>query len=240
VAGFDQPEETPRRLGAVAVVLTAAAGSLDAVTFFAFNEVFASTMTGNLVLLGLDVGRGRWFPAIESVSAILGYATGLVLGTLACGLVMRRKPWRTAVAGALAVELAILLLVGLGWYGLDEGRTRAVLLVVGAALAMGVQAAALRYVGPNGTPTNFLTGTVTDAVSGLVDSYKPKVDYNGAARIAVIAVAAAAGAAVQLRVPSLTYVLPVGCVLVAFVLMLSVVRANHGGVVEGEPELAPA
>ncbi|WP_165438385.1 DUF1275 family protein [Pseudonocardia sediminis] len=118
MTGFDHPEKAPRTLGAVTVALTAAAGSLDAVTFFAFNEVFASTMTGNLILLGLD------------------------------------------------------------W------------------------------------------------------------DGNSALRIATVAVAAAAGAFVQLRAPDFTYLIPVAMVALVIVLMVRVTMANHGGLVQGDPQFA--
>lgn len=241
VTGFDHPERAPRTLGAVTVALTAAAGSLDAVTFFAFNEVFASTMTGNLILLGLDVGRGRWFQALEALVAIGGYSAGLIVGTLACGLIMRRLPWRNAVGVALTVEFAILVLVGIGWYGLsdpEDSTVRAILLVIGAAVAMGVQAAALRYVGPTGTPTNFLTGTVTNWVSGMVELHKPSWDGNSALRIATVAVSAAAGAFVQLRAPDFTYLIPVAMVALAIVLMVRVTMANHGGLAQGDPQFA--
>ncbi|MET0188170.1 MAG: DUF1275 family protein [Pseudonocardia sediminis] len=239
MSGFDHPEVAPRLLGAVTVALTGAAGALDAVTFFAYNEVFASTMTGNLILLGLDVGRGRWLETAEALCAIGGYTAGLALGTVIAGLIMRRLPWRSAVGVALTVELGLLVALGLGYYGFvspESDTVRAVLLVAGGAVAMGIQAAALRYVGPTGTPTNFLTGTVTNWVSAMVELHKPRWDGNSALRIVAVAVAAALGALVQVHAPALTYALPVLLVLVAVVLMGRVVVANHGGLTRGEPQ----
>ena len=239
MTGFDHPERAPRLLGAVTIALTAAAGSLDAVTFFAFNEVFASTMTGNLVLLGLDVARGRWLHALEPLCAIGGYVVGLAAGTLAAGTVMRRLPWRNAVGITLTLELALLVAVGFGWYAFDdptEQVLRSTLLIVGAATAMGVQAAALRYVGPSGTPTNFLTGTVTNWVAGMVEPHRPRFDGNSALRILVLAVAAGAGALIQRWDPDYLYVLPVAMVSLAIVLMALVVRMNHGGLLDGEAQ----
>lgn len=239
MTGFDHPERAPRLLGAVTIALTAAAGSLDAVTFFAFNEVFASTMTGNLVLLGLDVARGNWAHALEPLFAIVGYMAGLAVGALLAGLIMRRLPWRNAVGITLTVELALLVTIGFGWYAFDEPGTqlvRSILLIVGAAVAMGIQAAALRYVGPSGTPTNFLTGTVTNWVAGMVEPHRRAFDGNSALRILVLAVAAGAGALIQRWDGDYLYVLPVLMVSLAIVLMALVVRLNHGGLVSGEPE----
>ncbi|GLZ54098.1 DUF1275 family protein [Actinomycetospora sp. NBRC 106378] len=234
----------PRLLGTVTVVLTAAAGAIDVVTFFAFNQVFASTMTGNLVLLGLGVGQGEWSQVIDNVCAMGGYCGGLVVGTLVCGVAMRRLPWRNAVGIALTVELALLIAVGIFWWGVDDdaaiAQWRVIVLVVGSGLAMGIQAAAMRYIGPAGTPTSFLSGTVTNWVSSLVELHKPfRWGWNSPLRIAAIVVAAAGNAVIQAQVPDLAFAVPVLLVLVAIVGMAVVTRANHGGLVAGEPEFAP-
>ncbi|MEJ2867188.1 DUF1275 family protein [Actinomycetospora sp. OC33-EN08] len=244
MTGFDHPERRPGLLSAVTVVLTAAAGAIDVVTFFAFNQVFASTMTGNLVLLGLGIGQGDWFQSLDNVVAITGYCSGLVVGTLVCGVAMRRLPWRNAVGVALTVELALLVVLGAYWYGVDDesapGEVRVVVLVLGAGLAMGIQAAAMRYIGPAGTPTSFLSGTVTNWVSSLVELHKPfSWNWNSPLRIGIIVVAAAGNAVVQAEFPALAFAVPVLLVAVAIVLMALVTRANHGGLTAGEPEFAP-
>ncbi len=244
MTGFDHPERRPGLLSAVTVVLTAAAGAIDVVTYFAFNQVFASTMTGNLVLLGLGVGEGEWMQVVDNVCAIAGYCGGLVAGTLVCGVAMRRLPWRNAVGIALTVELVLLVAVGLYWWGVDDGsavgQAKVVVLVVGSGLAMGIQAAAMRYIGPAGTPTSFLSGTVTNWVSGLVELHKPFAwNWNSPLRIGVIVVAAACNAVLAHRLPDLAFAVPIALVLVAIVMMARVTRANHGGLVAGEPQFAP-
>ncbi|WP_433801567.1 DUF1275 family protein [Actinomycetospora sp. CA-084318] len=243
MTGFDQPERRPGLLSAVTIVLTAAAGAIDVVTFFAFNEVFASTMTGNLVLLGLGIGQGDWFQALDNLTAIAGYCSGLIVGTVVCGIAMRRLPWRNAVGVALTVELALLVAVGAFFYTVDDealAQPRVVVLVLGAGLAMGIQAAAMRYVGPAGTPTSFLSGTVTNWVSSLVELHKPFTwNWNSPLRIAIIVVAAGGNAVVARVEPDFAFVVPVLLVAVAIGLMAVVTRANHGGLVAGEPEFAP-
>ena len=244
MTGFDHPEQRPRLLGAVTVILTAAAGAIDVVTFFAFNQVFASTMTGNLVLLGLGLGQQEWGQVVDNVCAIGGYCSGLVVGTLVCGIAMRRLPWRNAIGIALTVELALLIAVGAVWWGVDDaspiGRVRVIVLVVGSGLAMGVQAAAMRYIGPAGTPTSFLSGTVTNWVSSMAELHKPFTwRWNSPLRIGVIVVAAAGNAAIQAEVPDVAFAVPVLLVVAAIICMAVVTRANHGGLVAGEPEFAP-
>ncbi|TDQ62937.1 uncharacterized membrane protein YoaK (UPF0700 family) [Actinomycetospora succinea] len=244
MTGFDDPERRPRTLSAVTVILTAAAGAIDVVTYFAFNQVFASTMTGNLVLLGLGLGQGDWPQIVDNVCAIAGYCGGLLAGTVCCGLAMRRWPWRNAVGATLTFELALLLVLGAFWYGVDEDSPivawKVVVLVVGAGLAMGVQAAALRYVGPAGTPTSFLSGTVTNWVSGLVELHRPFAwNWNSPLRLLAVVVAAAGNAVVQRWAPDWSFVAPVVLVAVAIVLMAVVTHANSGGLTAGEPQFAP-
>ena len=241
MTGFDHPEKRPRTLGAVTIVLTAAAGALDVVTFFAFNEVFASTMTGNLVLLGLGLGRGDLYQAFDNVCAIAGYCGGLVLGTGFCVLMMRRLPWRNAVGATLTLELAILLAIATMWFVVDDDpvldQAKLVLLVLGSGLAMGTQSAACRYIGPAGTPTSFLTGTVTNWVSALAEPHRPGFGWNSPLRIGALVAAAAGNAVIQRFAPDWSFAVPVVLVVIAIVLMAVVTRANHGGLVAGEPEL---
>lgn len=244
VTGFDEPERRPRTLSAVTVMLTAAAGAIDVVTYFAFNQVFASTMTGNLVMLGLGLGQGDVAQIVDNICAIGGYCSGLVAGTVFCGLAMRRWPWRNAVGATLTFELALLLLLGAFWYGVDDDsplvQWKVVVLVVGSGLAMGVQAAAVRYVGPAGTPTSFMSGTVTNWISSLVELHKPFTwNWNSPLRLLAVIVAAGGNAVVQRFAPDWSFVAPVVLVLLAIVLMAVVTRANSGGLTAGEPQFAP-
>ncbi|GLZ48626.1 hypothetical protein Acsp06_48110 [Actinomycetospora sp. NBRC 106375] len=244
MTGFDEPERRPRTLSAVTILLTAAAGAIDVVTYFAFNQVFASTMTGNLVLLGLGLGQGDWTQIADNICAIGGYCGGLIAGTVFCGLAMRRWPWRNAVGATLTFELALLLLLGAFWYGVDDDsplvQWKVVVLVVGAGLAMGVQAAAVRYVGPAGTPTSFMSGTITNWVSSLVELHKPfRWNWNSPLRLLAVIVAAAGNAVVQRFAPDWSFVAPVVLVAIAIVLMAVVTRANSGGLTVGAPQFDP-
>ncbi len=243
MTGFDDPERRPRTLGAVTISLSAAAGAIDVVTYFAFNQVFASTMTGNLVLLGLGLGEGDVGQIVDNICAVGGYCGGLVLGTLFCGLLMRRFPWRNAVGATLTFELGLLLVLGGFWYGVDEGsplvQWKVIALVVGAGLAMGVQAAAVRYVGPTGTPTSFMSGTITNWVSSLVELHKPFTwNWNSPLRLLALVAAAGGNALVQRLAPDWSFVAPVVLVVLAIVLMGVVTRVNSGGFTVGDPQFA--
>lgn len=62
------------------LLLTATAGALDATTFIGLGSVFASVMTGNLVLLGLSAGKSDAGLAIASGIALAGYVAGTLVG----------------------------------------------------------------------------------------------------------------------------------------------------------------
>jgi uncharacterized membrane protein YoaK (UPF0700 family) len=99
---------------------------------------------------------------------------------------------------------------------------KVIVLVAGAGLAMGVQAAAVRSVGPAGTPTSFMSGTITNWVSGLVELHRP-FRWNGNSPLRLLAVILAAGgnALVQRVAPAWSFVAPVVLVAIAIVLMRS-------------------
>ncbi|WP_075324306.1 MULTISPECIES: YoaK family protein [unclassified Pseudonocardia] len=238
--GFDLPERAPRLLGVVTILLAATAGSLDAVTFFAFDGVFAGAMTGNFVHLGLVLGHGNWAAVSSPMCALGGYVIGLGLGTVVVGLALRRLPWRHAVCVALAGEFLalalalalalVLVLVGLGWWtlsSLGHQPLHVAVLVSGGALAMGLQAAAFRHVGPIGTPTNYMTGVVTNWVSSMVDVDRPRWDGNAGLRILTVVAGAAVGALVHGVAPALAYLLPVVMVAAAVLAMAGVAHTDH-------------
>src|SRR3954451_7863650 len=55
------------------VALASVAGFLDAVSLARITHTFVAFQTGNLVLVGLDVGRGNWTDAAPPALAIVAY-----------------------------------------------------------------------------------------------------------------------------------------------------------------------
>src|ERR1019366_10626488 len=102
----------------VAVMLLAmTSGALDAIGFLGLGGVFASVMTGNVVLLGLSAGTRNGVLAAHAVVAISGYVIGVTAGVRVAG---PRSPtgtvgWSTAVNAVLAVELGLVVVFAIGW-----------------------------------------------------------------------------------------------------------------------------
>lgn len=151
-------------------LLAWAAGSLDAIGYVGLEHVFTANMTGNLVLLGLAVGQGLGFAALRNVVALAGFIAGVAIERI---LDVRREEsveWSRGVTRAVFVEGGILALFALSWH--LSGHVRAGgyqhLLIALAAMAMGIQSAAVRRLNLTGIATTYMTGTLTSLVSGVV------------------------------------------------------------------------
>ena len=62
------------------LLLTCAAGAVDAISYLGLGHVFTAMMTGNTVLLGLAVGQGHLGAAVRSVVALIGFSLGVIVG----------------------------------------------------------------------------------------------------------------------------------------------------------------
>ena len=152
------------------LVLTWAAGNIDAVGYLALGQVFTANMTGNTVLLGLHLGREQGAAALRALVALLGFGLGLVIGALIVERIRDKGPWPPAVTWALALEAAMLAAFAAGlyltWKVREIVETQA--LIALSAIAMGIQSAAVRRLNVPGIATTFVTGTLTTAVTSLV------------------------------------------------------------------------
>ena len=155
--------------GAVLVLLSLAAGCVDAVSFLGLGQVLTAAMTGNTVLLGLALGQAELQAALRSVVALLGFFIGVLLGAS----IVQPVPGRlgsAAVAAALAIELALLLVLAVAWQLADGDRWVEIrlALIAMAGLAMGIQSAIAHRIGIAGIATTYVTGTLTTIGTRLV------------------------------------------------------------------------
>jgi uncharacterized membrane protein YoaK (UPF0700 family) len=151
------------------LVLTGAAGCVDAISYMGLGHVFTAMMTGNTVLLGLAVGQGEVLAALRSILALLGFALGVVLGAVIVEGDQKREDWSPAVTGAFAVEAVVLGAFAAAWHVSGAESAAAIYgLIVLLGVAMGIQAAAVRRLGVPGIATTYITGTVTSLFVDLV------------------------------------------------------------------------
>src|SRR5690242_351643 len=137
------------------MLLTLAAASVDAVSYFGLGHVFTAMMTGNTVLLGLALAQGELLAAARSILALLGFALGVTLGAIVVEHDESDSEWPHVVTAAFAVE-AVVLFVFAGlwfWSGPSRGAHTVHVLIVLLGTAMGIQAAAVRRLDVPGIAT---------------------------------------------------------------------------------------
>ncbi len=59
------------------MLLAAVGGFLDAYTFISRNGVFATSQTGNLVLLGVKMAQGQWVQGVRHIPPIIAFVAGV-------------------------------------------------------------------------------------------------------------------------------------------------------------------
>jgi uncharacterized membrane protein YoaK (UPF0700 family) len=203
------------------VLLTLTTGAVDAASFLALGNVFSSVITGNLVLLGAAAGTGRPELAVHSGVALAGYVAGVMAGAPLAGRQHDATgTWPPSVTVTLAVELVILVAFSVGWElaGTHPAGGGQLALVAVLAVAMGLQAAAVRRLGQ--MSTTYLTSTLTALVAGLVTGSKPDGMARNLGVLATLIIGAIAASMIlegaRAWLP-LVILLPLGLVIVASV-----------------------
>jgi uncharacterized membrane protein YoaK (UPF0700 family) len=148
----------------LAFSLAGVAGFVDAHLFLHVTNVFVANMSGNMVRAGIFTGSGDWSIAALSVAALVAFASGVGLAIAHHDRQLRQnKPVRPddllVIEALLTLSLpSILILFDVEFSNRAEPIHY---LVIGiGALAMGIQASALRRVGSIAVATTYGTGTI--------------------------------------------------------------------------------
>ena len=203
--------------------------------------MFASVITGTLVLLGVAAGTHDGALAEHCAVALASYVVGVAVGAplsarrtgrwLAgwrgrhpSAVLAHREIWPSWLTVALGLELCVLVVFCAGWElsGGHPSATAQLLLVAPAAIAMGIQSATVRHLAE--ISTTYLTGTMTSVISALVTGRKPQGLERSLGIFAAVIVGAGASAVVTAYVPAL---LPV-VLLVPLALVVWFASARFG------------
>ncbi|HEX4765090.1 MAG TPA: DUF1275 family protein [Lichenihabitans sp.] len=144
------------RLQALAAILAALAGYVDASGFLATGGFFVSFMSGNSTRLGIGAAQD---PEVAAVAAGLigAFSAGIVLGAIAGDKAGDRR--RPVVLGLVAMLLAAA--AGLGTAGLVSGS------VVAMAMAMGVENNVFARNGQVSLGVTYMTGSLVKLGQGI-------------------------------------------------------------------------
>ena len=186
-----QPHESP--LPGALLVLTAATGLIDAVSYLALGHVFTANMTGNVVFLGFAVAGAPGLSIPRSLVSLGAFLAGAVAGgRLAARL--GSGPQHRWVATAFGAEAVLLLCAALS-AAVGRGSALYALysVIVLTALAMGVRNATVRKIALPDLTTTVLTLTLTGlaADSALAGGANPRAWRRGASVLSMFSGAAA-------------------------------------------------
>jgi len=180
--------------------MTAVTGLVDAVSFLSLGRVFTANMTGNIVLLAFATAHVSGLSIARSVTALLAFVVGAILG----GRVMARTSADAQVrfaARAFLLEVAFLFAAsfcGIGYRAdLLDNSFQPFALIGFTALAMGTRNAAVRKLTIPDLTTTVLTLTITGigADSTLANGNNPRLTRR-VASVASMFLGAALGAVV--------------------------------------------
>lgn len=189
----------------LAIALAFVGGYVDAVGFVALANVFTGHVTGNTVMLAIDVAEGTWSNIVRRLLAIVMFLAGIVLAAVLNAHIVRRG-MRSRFAPAFAVEAILLTPLILS----DGAFTHAAMqvprpgwtlyaLVALAAIALGLQNGTLRKLGSATVHTTYISGMVTALMEGVIDRWLPRRDGQPEGSTSPAAAAPTASAAAAAR-----------------------------------------
>lgn len=157
----DAPRERkPKAL--IALVLTAAAGFLDARGARELGGALVAHMSGNTAHLATRLTQDDLGGALRYVTPLVGFLIGLTISIVVAEVASRRRVHRTL---ALVLGLELVMLLG---GGLARALRHPLLGVFGWASAMGAQNATLRHVAGHQVRTTFVTGILVALTDEIV------------------------------------------------------------------------
>jgi uncharacterized membrane protein YoaK (UPF0700 family) len=174
------------------LVLTFVTGILDAVSFLALGQVFATMQTGNVIFLGLGIADVSGAPLLAPLVALGAFLAG---GSAAA--LLTRPAAANGLRVAMTVEIGLLGIAAVlaALADVDPGELTAYLLIAMLSVAMGLRNTIARRIGDPNLATTVLNLTLSAFVShtptGIAS--EGELALRGAA-IAAILAGAVAGA----------------------------------------------
>jgi len=191
--------------------MTAVTGLVDAVSFLSLGRVFTANMTGNVVLLGFATARVPGLSITLSLTALMSFLIGAVLGGRMMARASGDSNFRIA-AQVFLLEVVVLTtasVCAIGYKGhVVELSVQPLALIALTALAMGSRNAAVRKLAIPDLTTTVLTLTLTGiaADSSLANGNNVRVARRMGAVLAMFS-----GAAVGAVVISHSVAAALGC-----------------------------
>lgn len=239
-----EPEERGRQVHLVGL-LAFASGSIDVVTLMVIGGSFTSVITGNLIFIGRAIGTQSLSPALHAVMAVAGYMAGVAVASSLRQALSRGAPqqaaWPRSATQVLAVEWVVLAALNVAWicYHAAPPPAAADVLLVVAAVALGMQGAAARSIKGNPS-TTYMTGALTTLVEALSTGGRRTIDASVAVGLLCLVAGAACGAVLVVHASQAALLPPLASLALVVVIMLGRHRREQRTEAERASDGSPA
>jgi uncharacterized membrane protein YoaK (UPF0700 family) len=223
------PTAHPRVRDALVISLTLLTGAMDSVAFLRLDNVFTSVMTGNMVLLGMGIGRADWSQFEHAAIAVVAYIAGAMIGGRVSGEIGNDDSvWPVQVTLALAVEFLLFAAVNVMWFvghARPDGVEKPIMVTL-AALALGIQSSAVIRLNVTGLSTTYLTGTLTGVARSLIVDRRFRGNGRSTLVLLALIAGAALGAVLAIQAPLIAAIPPL---IILAVVLGAAVFVFHAG-----------
>ena len=145
------------------LVLTAATGAVDAVSYLALDRVFTGNMTGNVLFIGFGLVGVQDIPLVNNLVALLAFMLGAVLGSRVAGRGSGPVRLNRPALVMVGVNTVLVLALAAAWIALGRIGTPVMVVITGLlALLLGAQAAAVKQIGIRDLSTVVVTMTMVN------------------------------------------------------------------------------
>jgi len=151
------------RYSAALLVMTAATGAVDAVSYLSLDRVFTGNMTGNVLFIAFGLVGIEDIPVLNNIVALLAFMLGAVIGSR----IIRNssEPWHLPMrsVAVLIGTTAGTALVAIVWIVIGELHEPLFIIITGVlALLLGAQAASVKTTGIRDLSTVVVTMTMVN------------------------------------------------------------------------------
>ena len=146
----------------VGYLLAFAGGFLDVYTYICRDGVFANAQTGNMVLLGVNVAKGDFLPALSYLIPVLAFVLGVVISYFIKSKFLENDflQWKQIVLG---VEIASLIAVAF----VPSGKISNMIVNIIISFVSSLQVQSLRRIKGNILATTMCTGNLRSGVEAI-------------------------------------------------------------------------
>lgn len=178
------------------LALTFSTGVIDAVGYLGLDKVFTGNMTGNVVILGMALVGGSGLPVLGPLLALAGFMAGAALA----GRVLKPAGpgWTTRTTVLFGIVTVVMIATAVVLFAIEDdfGRPVGVTITTVLGAAMGIQAAAARFIAVKDVTTVVVTSTITGlAADSVLGSGKGGGSARRASAVVLILAGAFVGAA---------------------------------------------